>query len=232
VSPQGEELRLAGTGTLVTLGGFYYVLTAAHVWEEVLKSSSKIGITLMEDRDHAFLMDTQTIVPSGPLKPASWNSWGPDLVYLRIPLEYLGSINARHLFYGAAVDGKTSLNVSHIEVWVLLGTPGVLGKFTQNHADVEIRGFFANTDKPSETKGDLDYCDVGVDDLPSASQYYGGVSGGGLWKVLLHCSCPEGKVEWLRSLEGVAFYQLGLENGHQMIRCHGPKSILVAAPPQ
>src|SRR6266566_5923081 len=54
---QVGSLQLAGSGTLVQVGDSLYVLTAAHVWEEVLKSASKIGITLPEDLNHRFLME-------------------------------------------------------------------------------------------------------------------------------------------------------------------------------
>jgi len=32
------------------------------------------------------------------------------------------------------VDARTELKVDHIEVWVLMGTPGELGTFTKTHA--------------------------------------------------------------------------------------------------
>src|ERR1019366_9764793 len=50
-SEDGDHLQLAGTGSLLTSGGSHYILTAAHVWHEVLKSADKIGITLEENID-------------------------------------------------------------------------------------------------------------------------------------------------------------------------------------
>jgi hypothetical protein len=228
-SEDGDHLQLAGTGTLLTAGGSHYILTAAHVWHEVLKSADKVGITLEENIDHTFFMEVKAIVPSGPPVPSAWGEWGPDMILLRLPSEYLGSINARRVFYSQTVDGKDAVNGEHIEVWVLLGTPHALGNFTQTHADIEIRGFFVKTDAAVKIQGDFDYLDVEVDtSLPDVPQDFGGVSGGGLWKVLIFCSCATGKVDWVRSLQGVAFYQFPVENERKIIRCHGPNSVITA----
>lgn len=230
-SKKGEELRLVGTGTLVDAGGSHYILTAAHVWEEILKSSTKVGITLAEGIDHRYFIDVKTFVPSGPPKPETWSELGPDLIFLRIPKEHLGSINARRVFYSRAVDARTDLRVDHIEVWVLMGTPWELGTFTKTHADLDIRGFFVNTDPPRVTSGEYDYIDVEADaTLPSAPTTFGGVSGGGLWKVLICCDCVTGKIDWARSLEGVAFWQFSVKDHHRVIRSHGPNSISAAMP--
>src|ERR1700730_17758496 len=60
-SPQ-ERLRLAGTGTLVTVDGKYFILTALHVWEEVLKAADRIGITVKEDTVHRTVIDRPAVV--------------------------------------------------------------------------------------------------------------------------------------------------------------------------
>ena len=222
----GERLQLTGTGTLVTIAGAYYILTASHVWHKVLKGADKVGITLIEDRDHAFFMDLKQVVPRSLPVDERWTEWGPDLILLPIPAEYLGSINARQLFYSTAVDEKTTLDSPHLEVWVLMGAPGVLGKHTQSYSDFEIRGFFVNTDAPLEVRADFDYRDILTDtSLPGSPQDFGGCSGGGLWKVLIGCECSTHRIGWVRSLQGVAFYQLDGPIGHKIIRCHGPGSI-------
>jgi hypothetical protein len=230
-SKEGSKLKLAGTGTLLTIGGSHYILTASHVWEEVLKCADKVGITLTEDIDHSFFMSVKAIVPCGLPKPASWNEWGPDITLLRVPSEYLGSIKAHKDFYSATATGKTKPAGSHIEARLLMGTPAVFGVFTENHAQVEISGLFSDVDAPCVAHGDFDYFDLTVDaSSPGSPQSYGGVSGGGLWKVLIRCECPTGNIEWDQGLEGVAFHQSAIENGRRTIRCHGPKSIAAAIP--
>jgi hypothetical protein len=110
-------------------------LTAAHVWEEALKSAAKVMIPLVEDRDHSFRMDVRTIVPYGLPKPSTWGEWGPDMIFLRIPSEYLGTIKAYRDFYSPAVDGKTGYSLGAVECRILMGTPQAFGTFTQALAD-------------------------------------------------------------------------------------------------
>jgi hypothetical protein len=81
------------------------------------------------------------------------------------------------------------------------------------------------------SRGEYDYFDVGVDTSdPGMPKTFGGVSGGGLWKVRAYCSCSAGRIDWVRSLEGVAFYELDADNDRRIIRCHGLKSVLAAMP--
>jgi hypothetical protein len=231
-SKGSTQLKLAGTGTFLTVGGSNYILTASHVWEEALKCADKVGLTITEDIDHSFFMSVKAIFQCGLPKPAHWNEWGPDVTLLRVPPEHLGSIKAYKDFYSATVDGKTTSGVSHLEARLLMGTPAEFGEFTQNHAQVQIGGFFADVEAPCEAHGDFDYFDLYVDaSSPGLPQDYGGVSGGGLWKVLIRCECSTGKIEWDHVLEGVAFHQSPIENGRRTIRCHGPKSIAAATPP-
>jgi hypothetical protein len=83
-----DRLELAGSGTLVLCGESHYILTAAHVWEKVLKSAAKVGITMTDNIDHQYLTDVAAIIPTTlPLNDAGWNEWGPDLAMLRIPPE-------------------------------------------------------------------------------------------------------------------------------------------------
>src|SRR6266404_4575360 len=106
VSPSrdGERLDLAGTGTLVSFGIDRYILTACHVWEELLATANptRIGVTLKENIDHASLIDRDAIVTIGPPKPAVWNEWGPDLIFLRVPPEHVGAIEVHRVFFNLA----------------------------------------------------------------------------------------------------------------------------------
>lgn len=81
-----DRLELAGSGSLVVCGGSHYILTAAHLWEKVLRSAVKVGITMTDNIDHQHLTDVAAIIPTTlPLNDARWNEWGPDLAMLRIP---------------------------------------------------------------------------------------------------------------------------------------------------
>ncbi|MCU1305881.1 MAG: hypothetical protein JWN45_576 [Acidobacteriaceae bacterium] len=221
-SPQGDMLRLAGSGTLVNFGEDHAILTAAHVWEEVLKSAAKFGITVTENIDHRFLIDTNAIVPLRLQKPTGWNEWGPDIVLLRIPNEFVGKINAHKSFYHPTIDGIAKFDSNHVEMWMLMGAPSEFGKFTQNHADLEMQGTFLGDEIPHERNG-FDYLDFRISvPSPGVPQSFGGVSGGGLWKVMLYYS---NKIQWARNLEGVAFFELPIEAGKRTVRCHGPETV-------
>ncbi len=229
-SREGDRLQLAGTGTLVIVAGSHYVLTAAHVWEEILKSAARIGITLKENVDHQFLMEGNSIVATGPQKPTSWGEWGPDLTFLRIPPAYLGSIYAHRVFYNLTIERTALGDVNHIETWALMGTPKASGEFTRMHADLQIQGIFPQVGQPHIHEG-FDYLDLDIDvSSPGTPQDFRGVSGGGLWKVLIYKSVSTGKVHSRTSLEGVAFHQSDLEKGRRIIRCHGLQSIRAAMP--
>lgn len=226
---EGEHLKLAGTGTLLAVDGSHYILTAAHVWREVLESADRVGITVTEDISHRFAVDVRTIVSYGPPKPITWGEWGPDITLLRIPSEHLGTLKAHKLFYNPTLDGAAAPTTDHIETSVLMGTPEALGTFTRKHADVQINGLFVDPHSRYQNRDGFDYFDLKMDmSFPGTPETFGGVSGGGLWRIRVYCACETGKINWTQTLEGVAFYQSAVENGCRTIRCHGPKSILSA----
>jgi hypothetical protein len=140
-SPDGEVLTLAGTGTLVTDGKAHYVLTAAHVWHDVLKRAEKVGISLRADLYSQCLIERTSIVPSGPAIPNSWSEWGPDIIFLRIPEVRVGEINAFRGFYGLHCEEQSPYRGEHTQAYLVAGTPAALGTYTQNRASVQVMGF-------------------------------------------------------------------------------------------
>lgn len=232
-SGPGEKLQFAGTGTLVTDKVSHYILTAKHVWDEILDKAVKgvkpvgVGITLRPDIEHKLFIPREAIVPIGPAAPLEWNEWGPDLVFLRVPPEFLGRINAFKVFY--PIDGwsqvKMKQEVPGIEIHLLMGTPEEKGQYTETFADLQIVGMSQNVSARREKDG-WDYLDLDMDlSLPDVPQSFGGVSGGGLWEVLVFRRPGGSKTTWIATLEGVAFHQSDPENNHRVIRCHGLNSI-------
>jgi len=229
-SAGGARLQLGGTGTLVTDTKAHYILTARHVWDEVLRGGANVGITLKEDIDHSFLIQTQVIVHSGPTPPQVWDEWGPDVVFLRIPPELLGTINVYKVFYGLNDRKKAQLGVDCIELHMLMGTPKEQGLLTNTHADLQITGMLQNISERC-TRGEFDYLDLDMDlSLQDVPQDFGGVSGGGLWQVLVYKPKAGSKTDWMATLEGTAFYQSAPANGHRLVRCHGLQGILKNLP--
>jgi len=174
-----DLLKLAGTGTLAVVGDSYGILTAAHVWEGVLKSAVKLGITLTDNINHKCLLDVSTVVPTIMRDSASeWNERGPDIAFLRIPSEFVGGITAFQVFEDLKKPPKP-LGVESVECWVAMGTPEELGTFTQTHAAVQISGDFV--DPQSQRRGEHDYYDFEVNtERVGMPKSFGGFSGGGL----------------------------------------------------
>ncbi len=84
---------------------------------------------------------------------------------------------------------------------------------------------FLGPEKRQDRDG-LDYLDFEMDlRFRGLPRNFGGVSGGGLWRVLLYCSPETDEIDWKMSLHGVAYYQLPIVDKHRDIRCHGPVSI-------
>jgi hypothetical protein len=232
---QGERLDLWGTGTLVWFAGVHYILTAAHVWEKLCEGAgpASVGLTLRENLTHRYLIDRDAIVATGPPKPAQWNEWGPDIVFLRVPPQHVGGIEVYRAFWNLARK-QTFSHVICIDLRVLMGAPYELGEFTQVHAEFEINGMFSKPDieryssmqAPEAIRRDYDYVDLDMDlALLGVPQTFGGVSGGGLWRVLVYWSDTKNEIDWAMDIEGVAFHESDLVNGHRTVRCHGPQSI-------
>jgi hypothetical protein len=223
VSDSPERLDLAGTGTLVTIDGTHYILTATHVWEEVLKNADHVGITLNPDVNHRFGIPRSDIAVFALPKPDKWNEWGPDLALLRIPPDRVGSIGARKSFWNLSRPER-KLGRTVLWVQVLMGTPAALGKITGAHADLQITGLFLGPETVQE-RGGLDYLDYEMDLGFLIPRTFGGVSGGGTWNVYIYYSSENDNIDWTMSFHGVAFYELDIVNERRPIRCHGPKSI-------
>jgi hypothetical protein len=222
---QGELLDFAGSGTFVREGERYFILTARHVWENMLKDGDALGVALREVHDHRHFIETKAITPYGPKAPNEWNDLGPDIAALEIPLSAVGTIKAMRGFYEMDGGLKAMVNSSRNEAYLLMGTPGVLGAYTPQHASVQIYGMWDGTISPF-TEGEWDYFDFkGALPEGTAGNTFGGVSGGGLWRVQIYPHPDRDEIASTVVLEGVAFYQLGTTSGKGIIRCHGVSSV-------
>ncbi len=220
-SPQ-ERLRLAGTGTLVLVDGKHFILTALHVWEEILSSADRIGITVKENTAHRTVIDRRNVAAFGLAKPQEWSEWGPDIVLLSVPAEDVGRINAYRCFWN--LRARIEINAEVLEVRILMGTPAALGTITETYADLQINGLFLGPEM-RHTRGELDYLDYEIDLSFPVPRNFGGVSGGGVWQVYVYWTPSGEQVDWKMSLHGVAFYQLPIVRERRTIRCHGPETI-------
>lgn len=224
-APHVAPLKLAGSGTLLMKGNYHYILTAGHVWHEVLKEADFVGVTLREIYDHTCLLETASIIAYEPEHPAEWGAWGPDVILLQIPSVRVGEIKAFKVFYEMDAGLKAMVTCDRNETYLLVGTPEVLGSYTQNHASVQLLAMWVGAPRPYTREG-WDYFDVEAALQPSSeANTFGGVSGGGLWRVQIYSQPYTGQIASTMILEGQAFYELGTKNGKGVIRCHGAQSI-------
>jgi hypothetical protein len=222
---QQESLEFAGSGTFIREKDRYFVLTARHVWQLKLKDSDGVGVVLREVDDHRYFIETNAIVPYGPKQPLIWNGLGPDIVALEIPPNRVGTIKAMRGFYEMDGGLKAMVTSDRNEAYLLMGTPSVLGSYTSQHASVRVLGMWDGKPVPF-TEGDWDYVDFSAAIRPpTPTNTFGGVSGGGLWRVQIYPHPEKEEVASNVVLEGVAFFELGTYAGKGIIRCHGVNSI-------
>lgn len=239
IASKKGEIRPAGSGTLVSFRDSYYVLTAAHVWHgddsraDGLRKADRILIPLKENQPTRFSIAPDQIVSFGPEIPPQWNEWGPDIIMLRLPPERIGSIQAvGRSFYN--LSKKKELRIDCVETTFLTGAPKEKGVFTPAGAFPELQamlllkstGPYLTLCSSHALRQDFDYIDVGVDNtLPGVAKRFGGVSGGGLWKVYIYRS-SDGNLDSFKVLVGVVYWEEPF-NGYDklMVRCHGPQTI-------
>lgn len=90
-----------------------------------------------------------------------------------------------------------------------------------------IYGLYVQIDSNLYDREAYDYIDFDMDtSLPGVMKDFRGVSGGGVWDVQVFPTGEGKKFDSTETLMGVAYFQLGLKNSHQTVRCHGPKTIL------
>ena len=225
-SGSGEELDLVGSGTLVSISGRHYILTARHVWEERPRFAQKLSMTIRTKTSHCFPIGIETIAAFGPTGSKQWGEIGPDIVLLSIPDAYVGSIEAAgRVFYNLSIPEPQVPSGDRLVISMLIGAPKSMGIFSRQHASIQMRGSEA-TIRNQFDNGGFDYLDavVNVSDLPG-EQSLGGVSGGGLWRVALYKSSQGTGIETIATMQGVAFWEFPVSSGHRMVRCHGMGSI-------
>jgi hypothetical protein len=217
-----------GTATLVRVGTGHHFLTAAHVWTR-LQDFKKVGVTLVPNIDQCFSISIADLTPTGPRRPKNPTS-GPDIVLLKIPSDKLGELSARKSFYPLdRTTPRLGLPQQCLVVRVLLGAPEETAKLiTPVNLDLTIQGIMADPTPKTFTRGRFDY----FDSREIAGQYgfpatYRGFSGGGVWGIYILDDPKTGKRDWKSGLEGMAFYEFPIKNGHRRIRCHGTRSIQI-----
>lgn len=222
----GPRPAHCGSGTLVSYRNRRYVLTAGHCAERVTRQDVlAVGLVLVDYR-HQFLIDKpfqeDPIFVDRPAEYGDDSEWGPDMAFLPIPENQVGTL--------AAV--KSFCNLDRLEKSMLEGTVATergLMAFVGAPADTsDLRQptdlEFAQTVHWSYTtrlheKGEHDFLEMDATDSD-----FRGVSGGGLWHVdIVREGDRWGHLSPI--LEGCVFYQTKIEDSTRFVRCHGRRSL-------
>jgi hypothetical protein len=230
------EIVLAGSGTLVSAGGFRAILTAAHVISN-LPDSGPVGLILptrFGPHRHQTKIEMQT-VRKIIIARGTDEDKGPDIGLLILPSADLARFSDRKIFSNLSKRRKKMLHDPHPAIrgaWVLCG---MVGEWTTNlpkeRGYEHGKGFnglcspVALVNERQET--DFDYFSIQAANNESyeGPESFGGCSGGGLWHLIIRER--EDKTLFIDEmlLAGVAFYQSGWIDGRNTIECHGRKSI-------
>jgi hypothetical protein len=228
-----------GTGTLVRKQGRIGILTAYHCAHSHSppisfgpNSTHTLTVTL---RGGSCVMLGPEEYFEYPLARPSSEEYGPDLTFLQIvPGSKLQSI--------CAISSVWSLDRDHSELLNTFGFTGALLAtigFPEVECNTKINGndihrtvmhkTFINAieDKSLHSKDGWDYIDVTCDyaGTPSLPEKFGGVSGGGIWSMVLRTHIDGHRSIERSALVGVTFYQGELVNHSRILRGHFIQSI-------
>jgi hypothetical protein len=233
--------KLIGSATFIAVDDVYGLLTAYHVADLIhFFRPGKLGINLAE-HPHRFEIDLShlTHLPLAKRAKKQEPEFGPDLSFIRIPESPdLDNIKARKSFYPLRQQLSSALETDGL--WMILGHPELQqydGERTGDFSKVMVfPGFGAcsGVERTFEKHG-LDIIDLSVDYSGSSEALatFGGVSGGGAWRVPLYREDgDETKTVSYKDffLCGVAFWESGDNEGSGVLRCQGPHAVYEFVP--
>lgn len=224
-----REVTHCGTGTLIRSGDRYFILTAAHCVNKIVKFE-ELGLVL-KNEEHRF---TVSIMQPIYIGNRISDEWGPDLAFLPLQPNDAGKISAysNKIFYNldrfeAEMVGEDPAYKNGY--WVLTGAPDVYSTFEEpSRLGYKAMAYHVNVAEPI-IKNDFDYLHIPVAlDRKNVPANFEGVSGGGLWWMETSKADDE-SVVLAKSprLEGCAFFETPPQGEQVFIRCHGWRSIYV-----
>jgi hypothetical protein len=231
VNANMEDAIAAGSGTLVTIGSIDGILTAAHVLEAL---PNRGEVALLRFPNRLALPQKQTIDMSLAerviISADEYNPNGPDLGFLRLPPLNAQNLRATNSFrdISSKRDAVTASQPGTAYVDAVVGVVAEWTKDLPSHPSTRLKSFdllfCCGTVVANDQVGNFDVYTFKPDfESPiSPPSTYGGVSGGGLWRIYF---IPDGSNRVLeRRLIGAAFYELRADDALR-VRCHGPGSV-------
>lgn len=227
-----EEATLLGSGILVKANGRYACLTAAHVID-VLPRSGRVGLILSAKAEQT------TIAVSGiaylKIDRGQDPKAGPDIAAVVLSSPVASAVASKKTFYTLDIQ-KERLTTAPPDdregIWIASGFVEEFTLVDPNPAPYETVKAFCEFGSVGGVEsyiiqGEHDYFVFPL--VPQADSSiphnFGGVSGSGLWHVLLREK--EGGVlaadQYI--LQGLTYYQDPYVEGRSALRCHGQRSV-------
>jgi hypothetical protein len=239
------EDALAGSGTFIKCGRIYGILTAHHVVHNPLDrnrrfdfswgSSQELGLPLIGGT-HRFTLPMRLLrcvdvgIPRG-------DPQGPDLAVIILPETEIGDIKARRSFFDISIDRDSRLlnALDDRGIWVAAGVPQrFVESYAPTHGFDVVNQYWCTIlltgIRQRQDDGAFDYVHLAADTVAENEHIdsYGGMSGGGVWKLCLARDRRSLGSGWDLSesiLAGTIFYETFRNNRPHELRCHGGKSI-------
>jgi hypothetical protein len=245
VQDRVERVKPAGSGTLVTVGSIYGILTAAHVLDkDNLPDNGTVALILSAEAPSQLRRTTIQMENTEKLRIGeAFGPNGPDLGFLRIFGPDITKLEALGVFYNIA---KRANDVLADRVPAKNSVDAVVGVIAEGATDIEPDGrptatvfqtiFCGGTAGAIKQIDDYDLIDFEPTNRPNQNfelpSSYKGASGGAVWRFYFEMQAQEPSVLESR-LIGVPFYESWpSSDGNRVLTCHGPKSIynnLIAA---
>lgn len=235
-----QDALPAGSGSLVSIGSGRGILTAAHVLESLPNTNkTQIGLVrfprVQPIKSERLVINMEQaeklIIGTGP-----FNANGPDLGFLRLSSEDVGTLEARgNVFFNLQMRQEAVLANNQPGDRYFDAISGMVALWTKDllHEDPRARVktfnalFGIGLVVKEHTINEHDLYDFEVTYGPGSASpdSYEGMSGGALWRV--YCAKDgDGNLSVVdKKVFGVAFHQSDIANNRRIITCHGPKSV-------
>jgi hypothetical protein len=158
---------------------------------------------------------------------------GPDLGFINIPIEIVREIKPYKSFFDITSDRDELLKnppLLKAGVWFVNGTPDeyTTRDLTYERPAIILRPYcWLCEANRTYIIDQYDYieADVFYDQGEQLPLSFGGISGGGLWQVIVEKKGNNELVPIRFFFSGIAFYQSSIDDNRRYIKCHGRTSI-------
>lgn len=237
--------QFLGSGTFISWDENFGILTAEHVTNNPTSSSLRFRFSGNSDQmmnltvvsyGHNLKFDVR-FLKSITLGPRLSEEYGPDMSVIVLPESpQLSAIRAKKSFWPLTIRTEQKLELALLNkgVTVIAGHPVEEQVVTKGQRPMtfsrSVPGLAGRTIQRDYVERDgFDYVEVSSDKGPGSQPpvSFGGVSGGGLWRVRLERNrqADNSKIRPVPYLLGVMFWQSSDDNGYRTLRAHGPKTI-------